>query len=143
MAALAADLGVVQTAMGPALVTIAGPRLAAVLLVAVTCVGCCREEYSGQVASPDARYEVAVVERNCGATTGYLTYVRITDKRALLLRDRDLMMVEGSPDLRLSWVGPRQLLIEYPIGRRPNPDRTYGPTARWEDVDVTMRQSAP
>jgi hypothetical protein len=72
-----------------------------------------------------------------------LTYVRITDTRALLLRDRDIMMVDGLPQLRLSWAGPRQLTIEYPIGRRPNPDRTYGPAARWEDVDITIRQAAP
>jgi hypothetical protein len=132
----------VRTVAGRAVSTVTRTRTALVFLVAVAGAGCCGEEYRGRVLSADARYEAAVVERNCGATTGYVTFVRLTDKRALLLRNSDIMMVEGSPQLVLSWAGPRQLTIEYPIGRPPNPDRTYGPAARWEDVDVTIRQSA-
>jgi hypothetical protein len=121
---------------------IVATRVALLLAAAAAIAACCGEDYDGRVISPDERYEAFVVERDCGATTGYVTYVRLKDRKALLVRHQDIMMIDGSASLRLKWAGPRHLIIEYPPGRPPDPRRTHGPPARWEDVDITLTERA-
>jgi hypothetical protein len=129
--------------MADRVTTTARPRPpSGIFLVAVATLACCGEEYGGRVVSADQRYEAAVVEHNCGATTGYVTFVRLTDRTAVLLQSQDIMMIEGSSQLRLTWAGPRKLTVEYPPGRPPNPSQTHGPPARWEDVDIVIREWA-
>jgi hypothetical protein len=119
------------------------PRRAALLAAAaVASVACCGERYDRRAISPDKRYEAAVVERNCGATTDFVSFVRIEDRRALLVRNQDVMRIDGSVWLTLVWSAPRHLIIEYPPGRAPDASRTYGPPARWEDVTITIREGA-
>ena len=79
-------------------------------------LACCGEDTHGPAVSPDGRYEAAVIERNCGATTDYVTLLRMTDRRAWIVKSQDVMQVNTSWPLVVSWSGPRALTIEYPAG---------------------------
>lgn len=92
--------------------------------------------------SPDGRYEAAIIERNCGATTDYVTLLRLTDRHAWLVKSQDVMQVSTSWPLAVSWSGPRALIVEYPARRPPPLDKTHGPPDHWEDVAITLKESA-
>jgi hypothetical protein len=74
------------------------------------------------VPSPDRRHVAAVYERNCGATTRFVTYVALTDAwwpaelwRTIVFdyegRPADPVDVPG---VRVTWLGPHSVAIETP-----------------------------
>jgi hypothetical protein len=69
---------------------------AAVISLALPLLACCGEDTQGPAVSPDGRYEAAIIERNCGATTDYVTLLRLTDRHAWLVKSQDVMQVSTS-----------------------------------------------
>jgi hypothetical protein len=54
-----------------------GYLLAMALLCLSSCSDMCGNSIVRRIASPDARYEAVLFERNCGATTGFATHVSV------------------------------------------------------------------
>ena len=64
------------------------------------------------VPSPDGKQVAAVLDRDCGATTGIGTFVYMRTTSWFRFGEGDeLLALMNSQDLRISWVGDRQLQI--------------------------------
>jgi hypothetical protein len=82
----------------------------------------CGDDVTRRALSPDGQWLAAVFVRNCGATTGFVTYVVIVEAGASPDDDGKVFVAEageapqgpkGGPDVRLRWVGPDRLLVAY------------------------------
>jgi hypothetical protein len=66
-----------------------GAALAAAALVTSGCVKLCENQTLSEHPSPDGRLNVVVFERNCGATTPFVTHVSLLDSDERLDDDDD------------------------------------------------------
>lgn len=103
-------------AAGVLLVVVTGGALAVLHRLGQVGDGLCGNELLGQHPSPDGRLKLVVFERNCGATTGFITHVSV------LKASEDLANVGGNvfvgdtnqgaaprgpgggPDVRVRWL---------------------------------------
>lgn len=87
--------------------------LAALMLLLDGC-GMCSDEIITQVRSPDGRYDAVVLVRGCGATTSDVTRIHLEERRWLLPNSVELIAVGHyrPPEMRVSWMADRRLLIE-------------------------------
>lgn len=102
-------------------------------------IGCapmyeCADTIKATSASPDGAYTATLLERDCGATTNFNQQVRLQKKDENSDRDSDvLFVVEGRPDVKLTWNDDRHLKIEYSV--LPS-SRVFRSTKEWEDVTI-------
>jgi hypothetical protein len=89
--------------------------------------------------SPDGRYIATVFERNCGATTDYVTAINIrpSDEPFDDGARHDVLSISGLPPVKVEWAAPRALVIQLPtlLGK----ERLYGQSLFWRDVKITYR----
>jgi hypothetical protein len=103
-------------------------------------MGCeCENVPAREQASPDGQYVATVVERNCGATSDYLTAINVRSQADPFEGDSadDVFMMWGLPPLEISWSGARQLLVGVPTLR--GKEKIYIREASWRDVTITYR----
>jgi hypothetical protein len=77
-----------------------------------------------------------VFERNCGATTDYVTAVSIREAGTAFSGDRwgDVFRIKGLPRVSVSWAGPRVLVIKRP----PLTDKIFAQELNWKNqVTIT------
>src|SRR5262245_44642338 len=83
----------------------------ALTLVSVACM--CSDDNLYTLTSPKGKRTVAVLRRNCGATTGFTTVV--TERRAWFEPDIELLTVGGEAlgekQLRLHWVDDNEIVV--------------------------------
>ncbi len=99
----------------------------------------CGTRVEPEVLSPNGWYSARLVERNCGATTAFVTRVTINDRRArpgfLFGRSADVFVYRGLPVASsLRWMGPEDLLVSYRDCRA-----VYKQDGRWQGLRVTYR----
>lgn len=84
----------------------------------------CGNELFQEVYSPNGQYKAIVFERNCGATTGWRTYVSVVKSDARVEAQRDgVFEADGYPDwfsIKLKWEDDRHIIIEH--NGKPIPD---------------------
>ena len=94
-------------------------RRAPLLVALVSTLGCGWDPLCGNLelarhASSDGERELIVLQRNCGATTGYVTHVSLVDSGDSL-DDNDggnlYIENEDSGGIEVGWVGPRSVVI--------------------------------
>jgi len=82
----------------------------------------CGDEVTGRAISPDGKWLAAVLVRNCGATTDFVTHVTIVEAKDEPDDSGDVLVAEaggapqapkGGPEIRLRWLGPDRLLVGY------------------------------
>jgi hypothetical protein len=74
----------------------------------------CGYDVRQQALSPDGINKAAVVEVNCGATTGYVSWaVRAPASRAFNYRRDVLASVDGR-EMKIAWAGPKLVVFVPP-----------------------------
>jgi hypothetical protein len=72
----------------------------------------CKDTVAESSVSPDGRTSAAATVANCGATSGFFTYVSIQTSDVPLQDDGVLFAYRGKPDLKITWRGPEALQVE-------------------------------
>lgn len=102
-------------------------------------IGCvpmfeCADTIKATSVSPDGFYAATLFERDCGATTNFNLQVKLQKKDENSDRDSDvLFVIEGRPDVKLTWNSDRHLKIEYSM--LPS-SRVFRSTKEWDDVTI-------
>lgn len=88
------------------------------LICSVVCLascGLCSDALKSSAVSPDGRLVANVSERNCGATTDFVTRVNVQSRSERFHPDEGLVFVaSGSFDVSVAWTGARTLVINCP-----------------------------
>ncbi len=114
-----------------------------IIALALTQLGCrvCGETIRTEVKSPDERYVATVFERNCGATTPYVTHVNLRESPEELrasssgtVVDGEIYTVRGQPQLKLTWSSDSSISIETIGG-----EEILGRESIWKEVKVTYK----
>ena len=96
-----------------------------------------------EVSSPDGRYIATAFERNCGATSPFERIVSIRPQGTRLRPEDDdswVFATQDSPNVGISWSGPRQLtVVTKGYSRTPSEQRLKA--AHWKDVGVLIGPS--
>jgi len=88
------------------------------MVMVVAGMGECGYEPKSQKISPDGRRKAALVEVNCGATTGYATWVVATGAKSAFKYKRDRIAAIEGQDADIEWDGSK-LVVFYPRARPP------------------------
>ena len=109
-------------------------------------IGCeklCGEKLKSEATSPDGRYMAAQFERNCGATTDYVAHVnlRLTSTRfkedsSGTIKEGEVFVAEGRPQIRLAWIDSMTLVVEC-IGA----DRVFKKEDSWQNIRISYEIS--
>ena len=106
------------------------------LIVAAYCSACvdpCGNEVISEQYSPNREFRAVVFQRDCGATTGFSAQVSVLAAKQRFLTEGSWLQSTkpgnvfvadtghgnapsgpgGGPDIRLVWIGPRQLRITH------------------------------
>ena len=107
-------------------------------LVLTSCDGLCGNDLLNEVTSPTGEYVAAVFERNCGATTPYITGVilRGSGERFDPERFEDwVLAIEERSDASAVWISPDALEVTYTSSGAPRTKRT-----EWRGITVKYKQ---
>ncbi|MDD5491995.1 MAG: hypothetical protein PHV60_04870 [bacterium] len=77
----------------------------------------CQDKEIQRTSSPDGRVEVVMIERNCGATTGYSYRIYIVPKRGDTKGFSPIFEADRLDGENLQWVSPKLLEIRYKKAR--------------------------
>lgn len=88
--------------------------------------------------SPDGEHIASVFQRDCGATTRYVTGVALRRAdRALVDDDANVALItEGVVPIVTRWIADDMLLIEAPAAAR-----IFSRKSRWNEVRVELKSS--
>jgi hypothetical protein len=85
----------------------------------------CGNQILSESSSPDQTYRVVVFQRDCGATTGFSTQVSVLKAMEKLPNESGNLFIAntyhgkapggigGSPEVKISWVGPRSVHLTH------------------------------
>lgn len=85
----------------------------------------CGNSPLSEIVSPSGQLKAVVFERNCGATTGFVTHLSITEAKSSLQDDGGNVFAAdtdhgrapagrgGGPEIRVVWLGERHLRVEH------------------------------
>ncbi len=105
----------------------------------------CSEENKGQSYSPDGSYLARVYERNCGATTGFLTHVNLRRKWSYFntvwagtIKHGQVFSIDCRADINLVWKGNNELEIQYRPRAKRGDDKSLIllRLENWEDIKI-------
>jgi hypothetical protein len=96
----------------------------------------CADTLLSESVSPGGANVAAIVERDCGATTDFATWVLLR-KAGSPLRNEEgrLISVEGRAPVSMRWSDARHLVVTLPAARAFNRQN------QWNDVKITYQQS--
>ena len=94
----------------------------------------CGDETKKEVSSPDGAYVAAFFERNCGATTDYVSIVTLRRRGDQFNGDKDeaILVIDGSCPIDLVWTG-RALAASY-----ANSCSVVNRSPSWRDVTISF-----
>ncbi|GHA76722.1 hypothetical protein GCM10007067_12490 [Lysobacter bugurensis] len=99
-----------------------GKFQALVVASALAASGCdvagCENEISARAPSPSGGRDAVVINRGCGATTGFNTQLAIVDAGHVPEGAGNVLVLDGTVPLRLTWRGDRSLHVEGAGGSR-------------------------
>ena len=92
----------------------------------------CENITEKEVLSLDGRYIATLFERNCGATTDFVTIVSIRDKDKAFRPETDsrVLVIEGSSLVDMHWVSQNTLTLKY------NAHEPFLKNERWGDISI-------
>lgn len=117
--------------------------LVVVLVVAALCLagwysfltGDCSDLVRLEAKSPDGKYVATWYVRDCGATTDFSTIVNLREASAGFDGDRlGVFIVEGRPQISITWQGARNLLIRCQNCAKEN---IYRQDISWDEITVS------
>jgi hypothetical protein len=84
----------------------------------------CSYDVKDQKVAPDGSRKAALVDVNCGATTGYVTWVVMTKTASPFRYRRDRVAAISGRAARIEWDGSK-LVVFHPATQPPNVDRDH------------------
>ena len=94
---------------------LAGALIAGILGLVCGCQRLlCSDSLKAETPSPDGRFVAGVFERNCGATTGFVTYVALRSKDGSFSQDVNfaVLVLDTDDQPKMQWTDGRTLMIE-------------------------------
>ncbi len=106
----------------------------------------CGEELVSEQTSPDGRHVAALMIRNCGAMTDYVSHANVRPSSSAFhrgffdgtIKDGEILTLEGDKRVPHCWLAAKRLNLAYPEARPSSQNRD----AR-RDVDVTYGSECP
>jgi hypothetical protein len=109
------------------------------LLSIITSLGCtvCNDSVMVMRDSPDKTTTAKVCLRNCGATTDYATYLRLSRRGplGLVLKETTIAIIDQKVQLVPHWKSNRDLFVKCLNCKYP--PRLLQLETRWESVSIT------
>ena len=105
--------------------------------------GCelCVDELKVEFKSPEGRYVAAVFERNCGATTEYITHLNLREARGKFKADSngvisegEVCTIEGLAEIKVTWLSETLILIEM-----SGVEQVSAKEKSWKDVTISYK----
>lgn len=97
---------------------------AAVVITFIHGMSACSYDVRDEKVAPDGARKAALVDVNCGATTGYATWVVMAKTAEPFRYRRDLVAAISGRAARIEWDGSR-LIVFHPATQRPNIERNH------------------
>lgn len=101
----------------------------------------CGEVARTEVESPGGKYIATLFERNCGATTGFVTHVNLRLRSDVFhsdgngtIKDGEIFVVRGQPAVTLTWSDQARLTVEC---TRCLSESIFKQEKQWKDVAIT------
>ena len=91
----------------------------------------CQSRTVAQSRSPDDRSDAEIYELKCGASL--TTHIALRSAMASPKARADILVVEGTAPLRMTWTSAREISIDAPE------TRILVTETRWRDVSVKVR----
>jgi hypothetical protein len=90
------------------------PGIVASLMALALLSSCddCEDSVVSEARNPSTGYVATFLERNCGATTDYVSHVVLRESGSDLSDADDVLVLDYQQSLTLTWTNPRELLIE-------------------------------
>jgi hypothetical protein len=90
-------------------------------------ISSCSESSERQVASPRGDYVATLYQRNCGATTGFVTHINLRFASEANLTQANgtisqgqILVAKGTPLIKLRWIDDTSLVLQVDPKDRPN-----------------------
>ena len=108
-------------------------------------VGLCGEENKGEAYSPNGKYLARIYERNCGATTGFLTHVNLRSGRdyfntvwAGTITQGQVFSIGCNTEVNLVWSSDSHLEIQYHSCARPDEShKVFSKNEAWNNITIS------
>jgi hypothetical protein len=101
----------------------------------------CGETTRRSIPSPGNQRVAALLERNCGATTDYVTHVNLRDARQKFLvaqdgtiRDGCVLILSGRVPVQVTWTDSRHLTLTY-----SEAEPAFLKERSWRDIAISHR----
>jgi hypothetical protein len=106
--------------------------------------GLCVEENKAEAYSPNGKYLARVYERNCGATTGFLTHVNLRSKWGYFntvwagtITQGQVFSISCNPEVKLVWRNDSNLEIQYnPCARPDKNHKVLMKNEAWNNITI-------
>ncbi|PTQ66541.1 hypothetical protein C8R26_1487 [Nitrosomonas oligotropha] len=106
-----------------------------IILLVSSCDSLCGDEIKDEVISPNGKYVATIFERNCGATTPYISIVslRLSDiKFDPEDHNNWVFKIYGESDIEATWAAMNKLKISFTgTGSPPNKNE------KWRNVVIS------
>lgn len=93
----------------------------------------CSDTVISTVDSPDHSYTATIYERDCGATTDFVTNVNLQPKYTGPFnpeKGTQILTQEGRHEVKATWLANDSLELNYPF------DEVFAQEATWQDVKI-------
>ena len=114
-----------------------------VIALSLNYLGCglCGEEIKHEVKSPNGKYVATVFERNCGATTPYITHLNLRESgedfkpnsNGVIVQG-EVYTVKGQSEIKVTWSTELSILIETIGGQE-----VLGKEKTWNEVTISYK----
>jgi len=102
----------------------------------------CDNKVIKDLQSPDGEYSATVFERDCGATTSYVSVVSLRKGASDFdgdATDDFVFTMRGPVEIDIQWVSPGSLVVQRP----ENKDDIFIEQSNWEDVSISYVADLP
>ena len=104
----------------------------------------CIEENKGELYSPNDKYLARIYERNCGATTGFVTHVNLRSLWDYFNTEWPGTITQGlvfsiccNTEVKLLWRNDSHLEIQYRSCKRPDESHRIFKNEAWNNITIS------
>lgn len=77
----------------------------------------CSTKTISKKSSPDRKVEAILIEKNCGATTGFSYHLYITIPNRDIGQEEPVLVADNSEGLSIQWLNAKSLVVSYTNAR--------------------------
>ena len=111
-----------------------------IVLIGFGLTACCSDTVQSETTTTDGIYVATLYERNCGATTSFVTRENLRSQGARFAGDVGLVfVVSGKPKVNLSWENDSSLVIECVQCSSSHNYKIFKQESDWGSVRISYR----